>query len=86
MRSFQKLLKGCQTGREMRALKWMCIHRSLLVSISPNSSLLPPLLDVAAEVADAAEETVEKEEDGLLARTCPEGLSCLQLIVRERGH
>lgn len=62
------------------------VHRSLLVSISPNSSLLHPLLDVPAEVADAAEETVEKEDDGLLARTCPVGLSCLQLIMKKRVH
>ena len=52
------------------------IHRSLLVSISPNSSLLPPLRDVAAEVADAAE-LMEKAVDGLLARTYPAGRSCL---------
>lgn len=57
------------------------VHRSLLVSISPKSSLLPPLLEVAAEVADAAEDTVEKEVDGLLARIFPEGLSCLQCIM-----
>ena len=62
------------------------VHRSLLVSISPNSSLLPPLLDVPAEVADAAEDTVEKEDDGLLARTCPVGLSCLQLMIKRRLH
>lgn len=52
------------------------IHRSLLVSISPNSSLLPPLRKVAAEVADA-EEWTEKAVEGLLARTYPAGLSCL---------
>ena len=45
-------------------------HRSLEVSISPNRSLLPPLREVPADVADAAEEeTVEKEVDGLLAST-----------------
>ena len=62
----------------------MRIHLSLLVSISPKSSRLPPLLELAAEVAEAAEATVE--EDGLLARTCPVGLSCLQLIMKEEIH
>lgn len=48
----------------------VCAHRSLEVSISPNRSLLPPLRQVPADVADAAEEeTVEKEADGLLAST-----------------
>lgn len=42
-----------------------CIHRSLAMSISPKRSLLPPLREVPTEVADAAEETVEKEEEGL---------------------
>jgi len=53
-----------------------CVHRSLLRSISPNSSLLPPLLDVAADVADPP----EKEEEGLLARTCGVVISCLFAI------
>ena len=43
------------------------VHRSLLVSISPKSSLLPPLREVAAEVAEAADEMVEKDADGLYA-------------------
>lgn len=59
------------------------VHRSLLVSISPNRSLLPPLRDVAADVADAAEETVEKEDDGLLARTYGDAVACLQLIMED---
>jgi hypothetical protein len=42
--------------------------------------LLPPLLDVAADVADPADETVEKEVEGLSARTYGEGLSCLRAI------
>lgn len=42
-------------------------HRSLLVSISPKSSRLPPLRAVPAEVADTAEEWVEKAVEGLLA-------------------
>lgn len=62
------------------------LHRSLLVSISPNSSLLPPLLELAAEVADAAADTVENATDGLLARTCAEWLSCLQLIMVKGSH
>lgn len=41
------------------------VHLSLLVSISPNSSLLPPLLELAADVADAAEEILENDADGL---------------------
>ena len=53
------------------------VHRSLLVSISPNNSLLPPLRDVAADVADAAEDTVLNDKDGLLARPFEDGLSCL---------
>ena len=62
------------------------VHRSLLVSISPNSSLLPPLREVPADVADAAEEMVEKEDDGLLARAHALRLSCLQSIVKEVDH
>lgn len=62
------------------------LHRSLLVSISPNSSLLPPLLEVAADVAEAAEDTVEKATDGLLARTFVECTSCLQLIMKKGIH
>lgn len=44
------------------------VHLSLLVSISPNSSLLPPLLELAADVADAADaadDMLEKDADGL---------------------
>lgn len=41
------------------------IHRSLAMSISPKRSLLPPLRELPTEVADAAEQTVEKEEEGL---------------------
>jgi len=63
---------------------WRCIHRSELVSISPNSSLLPALRLVAADVADAADETVEKEEDGLLARI--DGISCLLHISKKKVH
>ena len=44
------------------------VHRSLLVSISPNRSLLQPDLLDAADVAEAAEETEEKEVEGWLAR------------------
>lgn len=62
------------------------VHRSLLVSISPNSSLLPPLREDPADVADATEEMVEKEVDGLLARAHALRLSCLQCIVKEIDH
>lgn len=58
------------------------VHRSLLVSISPKSSLLPPLREVAAEVADAAEWT-EKAVDGLLARTYPAGRSRMCVILKD---
>jgi hypothetical protein len=58
-----KLVREAEVCREQS-----CIHRSLLVSISPNSSRLPPLLEVAAEVAEAAE-VVEKAAEGLLTRT-----------------
>lgn len=71
-------LRSCSMAVRLNVVnqcKKTCIHRSLLVSISPNSSRLPPLLEVAAEVAEPAAETVEKEEDGLLARTCTVGLS-----------
>lgn len=62
---------------------WGCIHRSLVRSISPNSNLLPPLREVVADVADAAEEVVENEEDGLLTRRA----SCLLLIMmRDWDH
>jgi len=59
-----------------------CVHRSLLRSISPNSSLLPPLLDVAADVADPAKEAAEKEDEGLLARTYGVVVCCLLAIGR----
>ncbi len=49
------------------------MHLWLLVSISPKSSRLPPLLEVATDVAEPAE-YVEKAEEGLLARTRPGGL------------
>jgi hypothetical protein len=58
------------------------VHRSLLVSISPNNSLLPPLFELAADVADAADE-MEKDDDGLLARTNGSGLSCLLPILKK---
>lgn len=56
------------------------VPRSLLRSISPNNSLLPPLREVPADVAEAADETLEKEVDGLSTRTYGEGLSCLLAI------
>lgn len=60
---------------------WWRLHRSLAVSISPNNSLLPPLLTLPNEVADAADETVENEEDGLWCRTGADGLRCLRLMI-----
>ena len=72
------LFSQCQ-HRTIKGL-WLRLHRSLLVSISPKRSLLPPLLEVAADVAEAADDTVEKDTDGLLARTF-ERLSCLQPIL-----
>lgn len=49
------------------------VHLSELVSISPNSSLLHPLLELElpADVAEAADvvDTLEKEEEGLSIRT-----------------
>jgi hypothetical protein len=59
------------------------IHRSLLVSISPNNSLLPPLLELATEVADAADEMVEKDVEGFVASAAQE-LSCLKLILERQ--
>lgn len=60
-----------------------CVHLSELVSISPNSSLLPPLLELVADVAEAAEvvDTLEKEEEGFSGRVhelCP---CCLLFMV-----
>lgn len=40
------------------------VHLSLLVSISPKSNRLHPLLGVPAEVADAADDVLEKEVEG----------------------
>lgn len=67
--SFPKLLAGQSSCSQNKELGWIYVHRSLVRSISPNSSLLHPLREVATEVAEAAEEVVEKEEDGLLVRT-----------------
>lgn len=58
------------------------IHLSLLVSISPNSNFEPLDLLVAALVADAPE-VAEKDVDGLLARTKPDGLSRVCCITME---
>jgi hypothetical protein len=69
-------LKGVKIG----------IHRSLLVSISPNSNLLPPLRDDPADVADAADETVEKEVEILLARNCAVHFSCWGVMMGEGNH
>ena len=52
----------------MRESGALCIHLSDVVSISPNSSLLQPvLLELAIEVADPAEVALENEDDGSLA-------------------
>lgn len=64
----------------------VCLHRSLLVSISPNNSLLPPLRDVPADVADATDDMVENAVDGLLARAYPLCLSCLRSMIDEDDH
>jgi hypothetical protein len=56
-----------------------CIHRSLEVSISPNNSLLPPLRDVPADVADPMD--LDEMDDGLLASPDGAGVSCLRCIL-----
>lgn len=82
MRSF-RMLRSCIREVDVEG-NGRVIHRSELVSISPNSNLLPALLLVAADVADAADETVEKEEDGLLARI--DEVSCLLHILEKAAH
>ena len=57
------------------------VHLSLLVSISPNNSLLPPLLALPTEVAEPVDEMVEKEDEGLVTSGSGDGLSCLQLML-----
>lgn len=87
MRSFAKLLSARQSTYGVNpAWRLMYVQRSVDVSISPNKSLLPPLLLVAADVADAAEEVVEKDTDGLLARIDAEGPSCVQVMIRKGSH
>ena len=81
MHSIQKLLNTGQLFIGRQCNRVGNVHRSLLVSISPNKSLLPPLLEVPAEVAEAADEVVENATEGLLARIDAECLSCLQLII-----
>lgn len=57
------------------------VHRSLLVSrISPKSNLLPPLLELVADVAEPADEILENAVDGLLTRTFGECLSCFPMM------
>ena len=64
-----------------------CIHLSDLVSISPNSSLLQPVLaEVASEVADPAEVALEKDDNGFLAWKCVELSWCLLFILISESH
>lgn len=59
------------------------IHLSgLVVSISPNSSLLPPLLEVAVDVVEAADMVfaLEWEEHGLSTWLYSNDLLCLLFI------
>jgi hypothetical protein len=51
------------------------------MSISPKRSRLPPLLLVPAELAEAAEENVEKEVEGTWWRLEADGLRCLKLMI-----
>ena len=85
MRNSQKLYKGQVADLKLSSAGGY-VHLSLLVSISPNNSLLPPLRDVAAEVADAAAEVAENATEGLLARTCPEVESCWRFIMKIGSH
>ena len=64
----------------------MRIHLALLVSISPNRSLLPPLLVEPIDVADAADEVTENEAEGLLARADGVVTSSLRLIMHKKVH
>lgn len=57
------------------------LHLSLVTSISPKRSRLPPLLLVPTEVAEAAEENVEKEVEGVWWRSEADGLRCLKLMM-----
>jgi hypothetical protein len=50
-------------------------------SISPKRSRLPPLLLVPTEVAEAAEENVENEVDGMWWRFEADDLRCLRLMM-----
>lgn len=50
-------------------------------SISPKRSRLPPLLLVPTEVAEAADENVEKEVEGMWWRFVADGLRCLMLMM-----
>jgi hypothetical protein len=52
-----------------------------VMSISPKRSRLPPLLLVPTEVAEAAEENVENEDEGVWWRLEADGLRCLKLMV-----
>ncbi|KAH9833905.1 hypothetical protein Tdes44962_MAKER08738 [Teratosphaeria destructans] len=63
------------------------VHLSLWVSISPKRSLLHPVLELAADVAEAADEMLANEaaRDGLFART-DLGRSCLVHILQDWKH
>jgi hypothetical protein len=50
-------------------------------STSPKRSRLPPLLLVPTEVAEAAEENVENEDEGVWWRSEADGLRCLKLMI-----
>lgn len=62
-----KLSAKKNVSRYSQALCFPYSQRSLVVSISPNRSLLPPLRGVPADVADAAED-VEKAAEGFSVR------------------
>jgi hypothetical protein len=75
------LQEGVRILRRRHGKNMGQVHLSLERSISPKRSLLPPLLAVPTEVADAADEKVEKDVEGLWWRFEADGLRCLRLMV-----